>query len=126
MKWIRLMLVVILSVVIPINGFAAPVVDVCPMQALDTLPPMVEMMAADESDVVSTAMPDCCVEMDSESPNDSPCKPGQACSVGWLYFALPTSFTVASPLASRIGLAHYLAPSISSSSATIWHPPRLF
>ena len=126
MKWVRLMLAVILSVVIPVNGFAAPPVDVCPMQSLDTLPGMAEMMAADEAGVVSSAMADCCVEMDNESPNVKPCKPGQACSVGWLYFASPTSFTVAAPLASRIGVAPYLAPSISSSSATIWHPPRLF
>lgn len=121
MKWVRLMLAVILSVVIPVNGFAAPPVDVCPMQSMDTL----TEMAANEPDVVGTAMPDCCVEMDSESPNAKPCKPGQSCSVGWLYFALPTSFVV-SPLASRVGLAHYLSPSISSSSSTIWHPPRLF
>ena len=123
MKWVRLMLVVILSVVIPINGFAAPAVDACPMQALDIAPGMVEVMAADEADVVSTAMPDCCVEMDSESPNGNPCKPGQSCSVGWLYFALPTSVNV-SPLIGRIAVAHYLAPPLSSSTATIWHPPR--
>lgn len=122
MKWVRLMLAVILSVVIPVNGFAAPPVDVCPMQSMDTL----TEMAADEPDVISTAMPDCCVEVDSESTNDSPCKPGQACSVGWLYFASPGSFNVSAPRISRIGLTHYLSPSISSSSATIWHPPRLF
>lgn len=123
MKWVRLILAVILSVVIPVNGFAAPPVDVCPMQAMDTLPGMTAVATGD-TDGVHSAMPDCCVEMDSESPKLKPCKPGQSCSVGWLYFALPTSFVVP-PLASRMDLAQYLTPSISRSSATIWHPPRL-
>ena len=121
MKWVRLMLVVILSVVIPVNGFAAPPVSVCPMQAPDMSPEM----AGDEADLVSTAMPDCCVEMDGESPSSKICKPGQSCSVGWLFFALPTSFNVP-PQIGRIAVAGYVSPVFSSSSATIWHPPRLF
>ncbi len=119
MKRLRLLLVMLMTVVIPINGFAATPVSPCPMQAQDAS----TAMSPDEAASMSAAMPDCCLDMDSESPNAKLCKPGQSCSVGWLFFALPTSFNLSPPV-GRIALAHYVSPLFTGQSATIWHPPR--
>lgn len=119
MKCLRLLLVVLMSVVIPVNGFAATPASVCPMQAQDAAAPL----NADEMMAMDATMSDCCPEMDNQSPSAKPCKPGQACSVGWLFFALPTSFHF-SPSVGRIVLTHYDSPLFGGQSAAIWHPPR--
>lgn len=125
MKRLRLLLVVLMSWVIPVNGFAAPPVSACPMQALDNAVPQdgAGQMTADELTAMSTAMSDCCLEMDDDSSSAQPCKPGQACSVGWLFFALPASLSVSQPV-GRILLTHYTSPLFNAQSPTIWHPPR--
>jgi hypothetical protein len=119
MKRLRLLLVVLMSLVIPVNGFAAPPASACPMQTQDSD----KAMQADEMTAMSASMSDCCLEMDKESPSGKLCKPGQACSVGWLFFALPLSFNLSPPV-GRIVLTHYASPLFNGESATIWHPPR--
>ena len=111
MKSLRLLLVMVLSVMIPVNGFAAAPVSACPMQATDS------------AVTVSAAM-DCCKDMDTQSPQ-SKCKPGQSCNLGGVFFALPASFQIVLPV-SAIALAHYVSPYFSEQTASIWHPPQLF
>ena len=137
MKRLRLLLVVLLSLVIPVNGFAATPASVCPMQAPDRAEQIQapdragQIQAQEGAGQVNTAemvamsavMPDCCPEMDDESPSTQACKPGQACSVGWLFFALPTPFSFPPPV-GRIALTHYASPLFNGQTATIWHPPR--
>lgn len=121
MKRLRILLVVLMSLVIPVNGFAAIPASACPMQAQDSAAPM----SADEMTAMSAAMLDCCPEVDDDLSSAQPCKPGQACSVGWLFFALPASLSVSQPV-GRIVLTHYASPLFNGQSATIWHPPRQF
>lgn len=123
MKRLRLLLVMLMTVVIPINGFAAVPASPCPMQAQDVTTAMSTETGSGEAASMSAAMPDCCLDMDSEIPNAKLCKPGQSCSVGWLFFALPTSFNLFPPIGG-IALAHYVSPLFTGQSATIWHPPR--
>ena len=123
MKRLRLLLVMLMTVVIPINGFAAVPASPCPMQAQDASTAMSTETGSGEAASMNAAMPDCCLDMDSEIPNAKLCKPGQSCSVGWLFFALPTSFNLPPPI-GRIALAHYVSPLFTGQSATIWHPPR--
>ena len=111
MKSLRLLLIMVLSVMIPVNGFAAAPVSACPMQATDS------------AVTVSAAM-DCCKDMDTQSPQ-SKCKPGQSCNLGGVFFALPASFQIVLPV-SAIALAHYVSPYFSEQTASIWHPPQLF
>lgn len=137
MKRLRLLLVVLMSLVIPVNGFAATPASVCPMQAPDRTGQIQaqdgagQTQAQDGAGPISTAemaamsaaMPDCCPEMDDGSPSTQPCKPGQACSLGWLFFALPAPFSFPPPV-GRIMLTHYASPLFNGQTATIWHPPR--
>ena len=111
MKSLRLLLIMVLSVMIPVNGFAAAPVSACPMQATDL------------AVTVSAAM-DCCKDMGTQSPQ-SKCKPGQSCNLGGVFFALPASFQIVLPV-SAIALAHYVSPYFSEQTASIWHPPQLF
>lgn len=111
MKSLRLLLIMVLSVMIPVNGFAAAPVSACPMQATDS------------AVTVSAAM-DCCKDMDTQSPQ-SKCKPGQSCNLGGVFFALPASFQIVPPV-SAIAPAHYVSPYFSEQTASIWHPPQLF
>ena len=60
MKRLRLLLVVLMSLVIPVNGFAATLASPCPMQTQDSD----NAMQADEMTAMSASMPDCCLEMD--------------------------------------------------------------
>ena len=123
MKRLRLLLVMLMTVVIPINGFAAVPASPCPMQAQDASTAMSTETGSGEAALMSAAMPDCCLDLDSESLNPKLCKPGQSCSVGWLFFALPSSFSFPPPV-GRIVLTHYASPLFNGQSATIWHPPR--
>jgi hypothetical protein len=112
MKLLRLLLIMVLSVMIPFNGFAAAPVSACPMQATDS------------AEAISAAAMDCCKDMDTQSPQ-SKCKPGQSCNLGGVFFALPVSFQIVLPV-SAIALAHYVSPYFSEQTASIWHPPQLF
>ena len=62
MKSLRLLLIMVLSVMIPVNGFAAAPVSACPMQATDS------------AVTVSAAM-DCCKDMDTQSPQSMQARP---------------------------------------------------
>ena len=116
MKLLRLLLVVLISVVIPVNGFAAAPVSPCPMQAQDATAATTASMSA--------AVDDCCLDMDTSSSQGKSCKPGQACSLGGVFFVLPASFQVFPPVAG-VALAHYVSPFFSEPTASIWHPPQL-
>lgn len=124
MKRLRLLLIVLMSWVIPLNGFAATPASACPLQAQPDAPQMgASPMSADEMTAMSAAMPDCCLETDDDSSPAKPCKPGQACNVGWLFFALPASFSFP-PAVGRIVPTHDASLLFHGQGAAIWHPPR--
>jgi len=116
MKCLRLILVMIMSVAIPVNGFAAAPVSPCPMQAPDHV-----IEASIVSTLDTAEMMDCCEDMHTQPQGK--CKPGQSCSLGGVYFALPVAFQIFPPI-SIIARAHYAAPHFSEPPATIWHPPQ--
>jgi len=111
MKLLRLLVVMVLSVMIPVNGFAAAPVSACPMQATDL------------AETTSASM-DCCKDRDTPSPRNK-CKPGQSCNLGGVYFALPASFQI-ELRSSTLALAYSISPYVSEQAASIWHPPKLF
>ncbi|MHB8915621.1 MAG: hypothetical protein ACYC4K_07385 [Thiobacillus sp.] len=115
MKCLRLILVMIMSVAIPVNGFAAAPVSPCPMLAAGHITDISE--AAVEVDMSM----DCCEDMHKQPQGK--CKTGQSCSMGGVYFALPVAFQIFPPV-SIIALAHYAAPHFSEPTASIWHPPQ--
>lgn len=115
MKRLRLLLIMVMSVVIPMNGFAAAPVSPCPMQM-----PGHDLIAS--TDMASIDM-DCCKDMDTPS-SQGKCKPGQSCSMGGVLFALPLAFQLVPPV-SGIALVHYISPFFSEQTASIWHPPQL-
>jgi hypothetical protein len=114
MQCLRVILVVLMSVAIPVNGFAAAPVSPCPMQAAD-------YVAASASSDTTDPVMDCCKEGNTQSPGK--CKPGQSCSLSGVFFALPLAFQIFSPVSTTV-LAHYTSPYFSEPIASIWHPPQ--
>jgi len=119
MKCLRLILIMVISVAIPVNGFAAAPVSPCPMQAPDYAADV--SIAGASHDDVDMSM-DCCKDMHKQPQGK--CKTGQSCSLGGVYFALPVAFQIFPPV-SGIALAHYASPYFSEHTASIWHPPQL-
>ncbi len=115
MKCLRAILIMVISVAIPFNGFAAAPVSPCPMQASD--------YGADVSTVADNAdmMMDCCEDMHKQPQGK--CKTGQSCSLGGIFFVLPVAFQFYLPIVG-ITLAHYTPPYFSEQIASIWHPPQ--
>ena len=116
MKCLRLILIMVISVAIPVNGFAAAPVSPCPMQAPDYLADI-----SDSAAEVAEMMMDCCEDMHKQPQGK--CKTGQSCSLGGVYFALPVAFQILPPV-SRIALAPYASPRFSEPATSIWHPPQ--
>jgi len=117
MKCLRLLLIMVISVAIPVNGFAAAPVSPCPMQAPDTIAASGDSASAD----VAEMMMDCCEDMHKQPQGK--CKTGQSCSLGGVYFAQPVAFQIFPPV-SGIALAPYASPHFSDPTASIWHPPQ--
>lgn len=117
MKCLRLILIMVISVAIPVNGFAAAPVSPCPMQAPDYVAEAGTASASlDDADLM---MMDCCKDMQPQGK----CKTGQSCSMGGLFFALPLAFHFFPPM-TGITPAHYTSPHFSEPTASIWHPPQ--
>ena len=116
MKCLRLILTMVISVAIPVNGFAAAPVDPCPMQAPDYVAGS-DSAAAEIADM----MMDCCEDMHQQPQGK--CKTGQSCSLGGVYFALPVAFQIFPPVSS-IASAPYAAPYFREPPTAIWHPPQ--
>ena len=122
MKLLRLILIVWMSIAVPLNGFAAPSVRLCPMQMQETSSPM----SAEIAPAMRAAMQECCPDTDTPSSSEKSCKPGQACSLSGVFFeSLPLSFKLFPPVPG-IALAHDVSPLFGGQIAAIWHPPRLF
>ncbi len=111
MKLLRIILLVLLSIAIPLNGFAATPASPCPMR----------MHVAAFS--MTGAMQDCCDPHDPSSHQKS-CKPGQSCSVSGFYFALPTAFHIAPLDVARLPPTAILSAVPGTRISAIWHPPR--
>ena len=118
MKCLRLLLIMVISVAIPANGFAAAPVSPCPMQAPDYIADISVITSAE----IAEMMMDCCEDMHQQPQGK--CKPGQSCSLGGVYFALPVAFQIFPPV-TGIALAHYASPYFSEPTVSIWHPPQL-
>jgi len=116
MKLFRWVLMLVLSVAIPLHGFAAVPSCACPMQTQGEAP----AMAAD----MSSGMADCCKHTGSGSPSDQSCKFGQSCGVNGVFLALPAPLHFPA-LVSRVTPTHYHSPVFIGQTASIWHPPRL-
>jgi hypothetical protein len=78
MKVLRLILLVLLSIAIPLEGFAAVPASPCPMRMQAT------------TAATDAAMPDCC-DPQHRAAQQKSCKPGQSCSASGFYIALPVS-----------------------------------
>ena len=117
MKCLRLLLIMVISVAIPMNGFAAAPVSPCPMQAPDYI---AEISDSASAEIVEMMM-DCCEDMHKQPQGK--CKTGQSCSLGGVYFALPVAFQIFPPVSS-IASAAYASPHFSEPPASIWHPPQ--
>lgn len=117
MKYLRLILIMVVSVAIPVNGFAAAPVSPCPMQAPDYTMDISDSAAAE----IAAMMMDCCEDMHKQPQGK--CKTGQSCSLGGVYFALPVAFQIFPPVSS-IALVVYASPHFSEPTASIWHPPQ--
>ena len=119
MKCLRILLMLMVSVAIPVNGFAAAPVSPCPMQAADyAADASIDSASLDHDDMSM----DCCEDMHKQPQGK--CKTGQSCSLGGVYFGLPVAFQIFSPV-SGIALAHFTPPHLSETTASIWHPPQL-
>ena len=115
MKCLRVILIVLMSVAIPVNGFAAAPVSPCPMQTPDY-----PVGASANNDTTEVVM-DCCKEGNTQSPGK--CKPGQSCSLSGVFFALPVAFQIFPPVSGTV-LTHYASPFFSEPTVSIWHPPQ--
>ena len=117
MKCLRLLLIMVISVAIPVNGFAAAPVSPCPMQAPDYIADISDSASGEIAEMTM----DCCEDMHTQPQGK--CKTGQSCSLGGVYFALPVAFQIFPPVSS-IALAPYASPHFSEPPTAIWHPPQ--
>lgn len=116
MKCLRLLLIMVISVAIPMNGFAAAPVSPCPMQS------PAHLAALDDSATeAAEILMDCCEDMHKQPQGK--CKSGQACSLSGVYFVLPIAFQIFPPDAG-IATAAYTTPRVSEPPTAIWHPPQ--
>lgn len=110
-RYLRLCLIVLLSLALPLNGVAGLVAatEPCPMQAAD-----MAMMA----DIVQ----DCCQDMDSPSEPGKPCKAGQECKTASLLQVAIVKPPVT--LSSPIGVSYSSDFLPAHPPSGVWRPPR--
>ncbi|APW42914.1 hypothetical protein RS694_10465 [Rhodoferax saidenbachensis] len=121
MRFIRFLLLVLLSLAIPLAGYAGLGVPKapCPME----MAAMAEQQLNTGMDQVLTAkMGDCCNDMETLLKTGKPCKVGQDCKIGSLglsvhFFASPESFGKDSFLARLNDRV------IEPRTIPIWRPP---
>lgn len=114
MRFIRVFLFVLLSIALPVQGYAHFVVPKvpCPME------PMAMMDMAD-----AAAMHDCCNDAETAGKTGKPCKSAQPCQSVGQFLPFPELDALPQGLVSSVRFPH-LADSLTSfDSAATWRPP---
>jgi len=111
---LRRILVILLSLALPLNGWAAiRLASPCPMQAVSASAhaEMAEMKGS------------CCNEHAKDlNKTSNPCKSGQECQTGTLYFASAPVQTAALPRSTSLVILP-VTRLAARMPATVWRPP---
>lgn len=115
MRKFRTLLLLILCLAIPLQGFAALVAlePHCPMEA-------VSMGSMDDAD--DSMLHDCCNDEETAAKTGKLCKTGQECSSGAQCLLFPSVMPAVAPVdAERFSLISPFIPLLSA--AGLWRPP---
>lgn len=114
MRTMRTLLLLILCLAIPLQGFAA-------MVALEPPCPM-EATAAGSMDASDSMAHDCCNDADTVAKTGKLCKMGQECPSGGQYLLFPPVVLAVAPVTvDRFSLITHFIPTLSP--AGLWRPP---
>lgn len=121
MKSIRRLIIVLVSIAIPLNSWAAMPAPTTPCPMMQAAAHADELMSADTGLDFAEMTMDCCE--DSDNPTGK-CKPGQSCSPVGVFVVLGFALNVFPPHATDVR-PQYAPPHVSAPSAAIWHPPQI-
>ncbi|MFJ4440750.1 hypothetical protein ACIPZ8_01505 [Pseudomonas sp. NPDC089422] len=112
-RFLRLCLIVLISLALPLGGMAGgqAATEPCPMQTLGMT--MMDGMG-----------PDCCQDMKGgPADHGKPCKPGQECKTGGVLqvSVIKTSITPLQPVVTSFTSSFLPVPTPSG----VWRPPRI-
>ncbi|MBN8760227.1 hypothetical protein [Thiobacillus sp. 65-1402] len=114
MRRLRVFLFLLLSIAVPLQGyahFAQPLVP-CPMGAA-------AMMALVDAD----AAHDCCEDAETAAKTGKTCKSGQPCQTGGQHFSVYTSGLLPQEPVPATRFPHIAADMFSFDPAAAWRPP---
>jgi hypothetical protein len=114
MNTLRLLLTLLLSLALPINGYAALVVvtPCCPMQPASGMASM------------PTGQPCCCHPDERDTKHRAPCKCDQTCKTSNTYPAT-VAYSVFFPFVYQQSVLQVSVQAISFDASGVWRPPRL-
>lgn len=121
MRRFRVFLLFVLSVALPLQGyayFAAPHVP-CPMTEMGE-------MAHEDSPAMAhadSAMHDCCNDADTAEKTGKPCKPAQPCSSAGQFLPFSNLAVIPQERAPSVRFPHLADIAISFDPAATWRPP---
>ena len=119
----RRVLALLLCLLIPLQGFAAPQTEEppCPMQAMMAMQPDAgNAIVAAQSD----GMPDCCNDLATFERTGQACKTGQACTAPAVWMP-PVAVPRFEPLAAAAPPTPILRARAPGAPASLWRPPSL-
>ncbi len=120
----RRLLALVLCLLIPLQGFAAPQTEEppCPMQAMMAMQPD----AGNAVDVAAQAdgMPDCCNDLATFERTGQACKTGQACTAPAVWMP-PVDVPRFESLAATTPPTPILRARAPGAPASLWRPPSL-
>jgi hypothetical protein len=120
----RRLLALVLCLLIPLQGFAAPQIEEppCPMQAMMAMQPD----SGNAVDVTAQAdgMPDCCNDLATFEHTGQACKTGQACTAPAVWMQ-PIDVPKFESLAAAAPPTPILRARAPGAPASLWRPPSL-
>ncbi|MHB1144802.1 MAG: hypothetical protein ACYCZS_07880 [Thiobacillus sp.] len=117
MRRLRVLFFLLLSIAVPLQGyahFAVPKVP-CPMEQTSMM---------DSADAV--AMHDCCNDAETAAKTGSPCKSAQPCQSAGLFLPFPEREVLSQSLASSVRFPQRADSLFSFDPAATWRPPAPF
>jgi hypothetical protein len=113
---LRRVLVILISLALPLNGWASIVVpSLCPMQAVS---------ASVHAEMAGMKGPCCTEHGKGHKQTSNPCKSGQECQTGALYFAsAPLQTASLPPTSSPVNLP--ITQLAARAPAVVWRPPLI-
>ncbi len=114
MLLLRRVLLILLSLALPLNGWASvSLASPCPMQMVST---------SAHAEMADMKGPCCTEHAKDQKQTSNPCKSGQECQTGALYFASAPLQTASLPqTSSPVNLP--IAQLTARAPAVVWRPP---